>query len=180
MDADGFLHLTGRAGRPDHPRRPQYRPGHDALLRHPAVAAGGGGRPPDEHAGELPVAYVMLKAGATIAAEQLLAEVRELVAERAAAPVRTELLAQIPLTAIGKIAKAELHARRRPRVRPEAGAAASRPASRCGPTAGARRGAVVDVTAPQAESRPGRGAGPLRLSGRSGAGGRKGANMSCA
>ncbi|NVD75042.1 AMP-binding protein, partial [Duganella sp. BJB1802] len=154
LDADGFLHLTGRA------KDLIIRGGHnidpamieDALLRHPAVAQAAAVGQPDEHAGELPVAYVMLKAGATIAAEQLLEEVRELVAERAAAPVRIELLAQIPLTAIGKIAKAELRMRAAAHVfgqKLEQLGIAAGVAMR----ADSRRGAVavVDVDAPQAE-----------------------------
>jgi len=83
----------------------------DALLRHPAVAQAAAVGQPDEHAGELPVAYVTLKPGAAISPEQLLEAARGLVAERAAAPVRIEVLNQIPLTIIGKIAKAELRMR---------------------------------------------------------------------
>ena len=113
LDADGFLHLTGRA------KDLIIRGGHnidpamieDALLRHPAVAMAAAVGQPDEHAGELPVAYVTLKAGAAILPEQLLAAVRELVPERAAAPVRIEVLGQMALTAVGKVAKAELRMR---------------------------------------------------------------------
>jgi fatty-acyl-CoA synthase len=66
---------------------------------------------PDPHAGELPVAYVTLKPGAVIGEDELLLAARELVPERAAIPVRIEILPQMVLTAVGKIAKAELRLR---------------------------------------------------------------------
>ncbi len=113
IDADGYLHLTGRA------KDLIIRGGHnidpvmieDALLRHPAVALAAAVGQPDAHAGELPVAYVTLKPGAHAAPEALLAAAHALVPERAAVPVRVEVLAQMPLTAIGKVAKAELRLR---------------------------------------------------------------------
>jgi fatty-acyl-CoA synthase len=113
LDANGYLYLTGRA------KDLIIRGGHnidpamieDALLRHPAVAMVAAVGQPDEHAGELPVAYVTLKPGAPILPEQLLEEVRDLVPERAAVPVRIEVLGQMALTAVGKIAKAELRMR---------------------------------------------------------------------
>jgi len=113
LDTDGFLHLTGRA------KDLIIRGGHnidpalieDALLRHPAVAMAAAVGQPDAHAGELPMAFVTLKPGATAEADELLAAARELVQERAAAPVRIEILPQMALTAVGKVAKAELRLR---------------------------------------------------------------------
>jgi len=113
LDADGYLHLTGRA------KDLIIRGGHnidpamieDALQRHPAVAMAAAVGQPDRHAGELPVAYVTLKAGAEADGDSLVAAARELVPERAAVPVRVEVLAQLPLTAVGKVAKAELRLR---------------------------------------------------------------------
>ena len=113
LDDDGFLHLTGRA------KDLIIRGGHnidpamieDALMRHPAVALAAAVGQPDEHAGELPVAYVTLRPGATILPRQLLAAACALVPERAAAPVRIEVLGQMALTAVGKVAKAELRMR---------------------------------------------------------------------
>ncbi len=113
LDADGYLHLTGRA------KDLIIRGGHnidpamieDALMRHPAVVLAAAVGQPDEHAGELPVAYVTLKSGANILPEQLLDAARELVPERAAAPVRIVVLPQMVLTAVGKVAKAELRMR---------------------------------------------------------------------
>lgn len=113
FDEDGYLHLTGRA------KELIIRGGHnidpamieDALLRHPAVAIAAAVGQPDAHAGELPVAYVSLKSGMSASAEELVTAARELVPERAAVPVRIEVLEQMALTAVGKVAKAVLRMR---------------------------------------------------------------------
>jgi len=110
IDVDGYLHLTGRA------KELIIRGGHnidpamieDALIKHPEVISVAAVGQPDEHAGELPVAYVTVKPGVITSAEKLLAAARELIQERAAIPVRIEILEQIPLTAVGKVAKAAL------------------------------------------------------------------------
>lgn len=110
FDKEGYLHLTGRA------KELIIRGGHnidpamieDALLRHPAVAIVAAVGQPDAHAGELPVAYVVLKPGCSATQDELLTAARELVPERAAIPVRIEILEQMMLTAVGKVAKAAL------------------------------------------------------------------------
>ena len=113
LDADGYLHLTGRA------KDLIIRGGHnidpamieEALQLHPAVALAAAVGQPDLHAGELPVAYVTLTAGASVSSDALQEAAQTLVPERAAVPVRVEVLAQLPLTAVGKVAKAELRLR---------------------------------------------------------------------
>jgi fatty-acyl-CoA synthase len=118
LDPDGFLYLAGRA------KDLIIRGGHnidpvmieEALMRHPAVALAAAVGQLDEHAGELPVAYVTLRPGATAQADELLAAARELVPERAAVPVRIEVLERMPLTPIGKLAKADLRMRAAARV----------------------------------------------------------------
>jgi len=66
---------------------------------------------PDEYAGEVPMAFVVLKPGATITASALLAFIEPHIAERPALPKRIELLPVLPLTAIGKVYKPALRAR---------------------------------------------------------------------
>jgi fatty-acyl-CoA synthase len=118
LDDDGFLHLTGRA------KDLIIRGGHnidpsmieEALMKHPAVALAAAVGQPDEHAGELPVAYVTLKPGAEAVADALLDAARALVRERAAVPVRIDVLERMPLTPIGKIAKPDLRMRAAARV----------------------------------------------------------------
>jgi fatty-acyl-CoA synthase len=113
LDQDGYLHLTGRA------KDLIIRGGHnidpamieDALHKHPAVALAAAVGQPDAHAGELPVAYVTLKPGHAVLAEELEAFARDVVPERAAIPARIEIVAEMALTAVGKVAKAELRMR---------------------------------------------------------------------
>ena len=63
---------------------------------------------PNAYAGELPVAYVTLKAGATTSAEQLLAFVSPRVGEPAARPKNICVLGEMPVTPVGKIYKPAL------------------------------------------------------------------------
>lgn len=75
LDADGFVHLAGRA------KDLIIRGGHnidpamieDTLLAHPEVTAAGAVGRPDERSGEVPVAYVTLTPGATATEADLLA-----------------------------------------------------------------------------------------------------------
>ncbi|SED08359.1 fatty-acyl-CoA synthase [Amycolatopsis tolypomycina] len=112
LDADGFVHLAGRA------KDLIIRGGHnidpalveDALLAHPQVTAAGAVGRPDEHAGEVPVAYVTLTPGATASEAELLAWAAGRVPERAAAPKAVTVLDALPVTDVGKPYKLALRA----------------------------------------------------------------------
>ncbi len=113
IDAQGYLHITGRAKdviiRGSH----NIDPGlvEEAFLSHPAVALCAVVGEPDAYAGELPVAFVTLKPGANINATELLAAVAPQVYERPAAPKRVTVIEAMPMTAIGKIYKPALRLR---------------------------------------------------------------------
>ncbi|WP_066272155.1 AMP-binding protein [Hydrogenophaga palleronii] len=113
LDEAGRIHITGRAKdviiRGSH----NIDPGlvEDAFLAHPAVALCAVVAEPDAYAGELPVAFVALKPGHTIGADDLLAAVAPQVYERPATPKRVVLLDTLPMTAIGKVFKPELRLR---------------------------------------------------------------------
>jgi fatty-acyl-CoA synthase len=113
LDAQGYVHVTGRARdviiRGSH----NIDPGlvEDAFLAHPAVAMCAVVGEPDAHAGEVPAAFVTLKPGARVAAEALLGEVAPKVYERPAVPKRVVLLEALPTTAVGKVYKPALRAR---------------------------------------------------------------------
>jgi len=113
MDAQGYFWLTGRAKdliiRGGHNIDPQMI--EEALMRHDAVALAAAVGQPDAYAGELPVAYVMLRPGRTANAEELRDFARRHVRERAAAPVRVEVLESLPMTSVGKISKVPLRHR---------------------------------------------------------------------
>jgi fatty-acyl-CoA synthase len=110
QDKDGYFWLSGRA------KDLIIRGGHnldpavieEALYTHPAVALAAAVGKPDAYAGELPVAYVALKAGATVTEQALLDHAQQTVKERAAIPKSIVILDQMPLTAVGKIFKLPL------------------------------------------------------------------------
>ncbi|WP_227985224.1 acyl-CoA synthetase [Nocardia spumae] len=112
IDAEGFIHLHGRA------KDLIIRGGHnidpasieDALLSHPGVSAAGAVGRPDVHAGEVPVAYVALTSGAEVTEDELVAWAAERVHERAAAPKTVTILDALPVTDIGKPYKPGLRA----------------------------------------------------------------------
>ncbi len=110
IDEDGYLTLRGRA------KDLIIRGGHnidpsvieEALAAHPAVAMAVAVGQPDRHAGELPVAFVVPKPGQPLSVEALLQHARAAIPERAAVPVRIEVLEALPLTAVGKVSKPHL------------------------------------------------------------------------
>jgi len=112
VDADGFVHLTGRA------KDLIIRGGHnidpatieDALLAHADVTAAAAVGRPDAHAGEVPVAYVTVTAGASVGEDELRAWAAEHVSERAAVPKSVTIIDALPVTAVGKPYKLGLRA----------------------------------------------------------------------
>lgn len=105
LDDKGFLYLSGRA------KDLIIRGGHnidpviieDAISTHPSVASCIAVGLPDAYAGELPMAFVVLKPGEQCSKQQLQAYAEENVSERAAIPKRIEIIPAMPLTAVGKI-----------------------------------------------------------------------------
>jgi fatty-acyl-CoA synthase len=110
MDQDGYVWMTGRA------KDLIIRSGHnidpgmieEALARHDDVELAAAVGQPDAYAGEVPVAYVTLRPGATVTEGDLEAYAREAVAERPAAPKAVRILDRMPVTAVGKIFKPTL------------------------------------------------------------------------
>lgn len=110
QDAQGFFYLTGRKKeliiRGGHNLDPQCI--EDPLHRHPAVQLAAAVGRPDAHAGELPVVYVQLHAGASASEDELMAFAQQHILERAAVPKAIRIIGRMPLTAVGKIFKPEL------------------------------------------------------------------------
>ena len=110
VDAEGYVWITGRAKdliiRGAHNIDPMAI--EEVFFRHPAVALAAVVGEPDAYAGELPVAYVQAKPGATLDVPELLAWVTERTPERAAVPVQIYPIDAIPLTAVGKVFKPAL------------------------------------------------------------------------
>ncbi|MDH5540343.1 MAG: AMP-binding protein [Rhizobacter sp.] len=118
VDAAGRVFVTGRAKDVIIRGAHNIDPGavEEALLRHPQVALAAVVGEPDEYAGELPVAFVVAKPGATLDVAELLAAAAPHIAERAAVPKRISLLPALPLTAIGKVYKPALRLQAAERV----------------------------------------------------------------
>jgi fatty-acyl-CoA synthase len=110
FDADGYLWLTGRV------KDVIIRGGHnidpsvieETLLKHRDVVLAAAVSKPDAYAGELPVAYVQLVAGARATAEEIRDFALAHIPERAAAPKDIIIVEKMPLTDVQKPAKVEL------------------------------------------------------------------------
>lgn len=105
LDNDGFLYLTGRAKdliiRSGHNIDPEII--EEPLNRHPDVLSAIAVGMPDPYAGELPMVFVVLRPGAAVTTAELLSYCETEVSERAAIPKRIEIIATMPMTAVGKI-----------------------------------------------------------------------------
>jgi fatty-acyl-CoA synthase len=110
IDTQGRLHLSGRAKdliiRSGHNIDPKVI--EDALGAHPAVDLCAAIGAPDAYAGELPVVFVTLKAGAQATEAELLAFTAQRVDEAPAQPKSITVLERMPVTNVGKIYKPEL------------------------------------------------------------------------
>ena len=72
-------------------------------MRHPQVRFAAAVGQPDEYAGEVPVAFVVLEAGASVTTDELLDFAKPHIPERPAHPKRIDVVSQLPLTAVGKV-----------------------------------------------------------------------------
>ncbi|MGZ5786803.1 MAG: acyl-CoA synthetase [Ramlibacter sp.] len=153
-DATGRIHIAGRA------KDLIIRSGHNidplmienAMQRHPAVALAAAVGMPDAYAGELPVCFVALKAGATVTEDELRDHAQQLIAERPAWPKNIYFVEAIPMTAVGKIYKPKLRCEAaqhlvRQIVCTQIGMADARIEVR----EGGRRGMTVSVTLPRGQ-----------------------------
>lgn len=144
VDAQGRVFVTGRAKDVIIRGAHNIDPGviEEALLQHPQVALAAAVGEPDEYAGELPVAFVVLRPGPAPGADELLAFAAPRIPERAAVPRRVTVLPALPLTAIGKVYKPGLRLEAVQRVIAERLDAAGL-AGRVGATAEDRGGRIV-------------------------------------
>ncbi|MCP5368933.1 MAG: acyl-CoA synthetase [Hyphomicrobiales bacterium] len=122
LDGDRYLWITGRA------KDLIIRGGlnidpiviEEALAAHPAVAFVGAIGQPDDHAGELPCAYVELREDVAVTEEELLRFADQNITKKSACPKYVEILPELPKTAVGKIFKPDLRKRAIARVYAEA------------------------------------------------------------
>jgi fatty-acyl-CoA synthase len=113
VDTQGRIFITGRQKdliiRSSHNIDPRVI--EDALQQHPDVVMAAAVGEPDEYAGEIPIAYVTLKPSASVTELELKEFSEKYIPERPAYPKRIEVLASLPLTAIGKVYKPALKAK---------------------------------------------------------------------
>ena len=110
IDADGFVYIMGRA------KDVIIRGGHnidpraieDAALGFPGVALAAAVGRPDAYAGEVPMLFVSTQPGVHIDPQALSAFVLEKILEPPARPRAVSVIAEMPVTPIGKIFKPKL------------------------------------------------------------------------
>jgi fatty-acyl-CoA synthase len=112
VDEAGRIFVTGRAKDVIIRGAHNIDPGliESVLLRHPSVLMAAAVGEPDANAGELPVAFVSLRPGEAVSAEDLASFAAPLIAERPAVPKRIYIVPAIPMTAVGKVYKPALRA----------------------------------------------------------------------
>ncbi|WP_208507438.1 acyl-CoA synthetase [Variovorax paradoxus] len=107
MDGDQWLWITGRSKdliiRGGHNIDPKMV--EEVLFGLAGVQDAAVVGAPDAHAGEVPVAYVVLKPGASATPEDVIAHASAHVPERAAVPKHCYVLPEMPKTLVGKIQK---------------------------------------------------------------------------
>jgi fatty-acyl-CoA synthase len=129
VDASGYIWLSGRQ------KELIIRGGHnidprlieECLQRHPSVALVAAVGRPDEHSGEVPVAYIQLRPDQTTSREELLRFAQSSIRERAAWPKEIKIVSALPTTPVGKIFKPAL-------ILHEMEALAAQEAKACGAT----------------------------------------------
>jgi long-chain acyl-CoA synthetase len=109
MDADGYFAIVDRlkdmiivSGANVYPSEVE-----DVLAAHPAVAEASVIGIPDDHKGEVPKAYVVLRPAATATASDLRAYCVENLSSYKV-PVDIEIRSELPKTMIGKVLRREL------------------------------------------------------------------------
>jgi fatty-acyl-CoA synthase len=110
VDADGFVEIMGRV------KDVIIRGGHnidprmieDAALEFPGVALAAAVGRPDTYAGEVPMLFVAAQPGASIDRDALAAFVQDRIMEPPARPRAVAVVAEMPVTPIGKIFKPKL------------------------------------------------------------------------
>ena len=111
QDDRGYFWLTGRK------KELIIRGGHnidpktieEAMHQHPAVSLAAAIGRPDAYAGELPVLYVELNAGASATEDELMTFAKENINEKAAIPKKITILEKLPVTPVGKLFKPALN-----------------------------------------------------------------------
>jgi len=110
IDADGFIYIMGRA------KDVIIRGGHnidprtieDAALGFPGVALAAAVGRPDAYAGEVPMLFVSAQPGVMLDQQALADYVQEKIMEPPARPRAVAIIADMPVTAVGKIFKPKL------------------------------------------------------------------------
>jgi fatty-acyl-CoA synthase len=152
-DEAGRIHIAGRS------KDLIIRSGHNidpvmienAMAEHPAVALAAAVGMPDAYAGELPVCFVVLRAGATVSDAELHAHAQQAIGERPAWPKQFHVVEAIPVTSVGKIFKPRLRCEAAERLVSDLLREQHRlPDAQVQVSAGGPRGLIVNVTLPPA------------------------------